>query len=89
MSTSEMGGASTGGEQGREPAASGGPAPRERGQRSGGGRVAGRVVVALAEAAVRVWAPEWVEAVEAVQAVAAGVRIALRLRRGRGGRPRG
>ncbi|MEV4191017.1 hypothetical protein, partial [Streptomyces toxytricini] len=68
----------------------GGPAPQSAPPAVRGLRLAGRVVVALAEAAVRVWAPEWGDAVEGVQAVAAGVRIALRLRRGRGGRrPRG
>ncbi|MEU3777986.1 hypothetical protein AB0F11_33275 [Streptomyces sp. NPDC032472] len=88
MSTSEMGGESTGEESGREPAGPAGePAPRRR--RPGGRRLVGRVVetfvVEGVQAAVSAWAPEWLDA---AQALTTAAEIALQLRRGRGGRPR-
>ncbi|MFK0050210.1 hypothetical protein ACIQU4_40130 [Streptomyces sp. NPDC090741] len=89
MSTSGMGGESMGEESGRDPAGpAGDPAPRRR--RTGGGQLVGRVVATLAvevaQAAVSTWAPEWSGA---AQALTAAARAALRLRRSRGGRPRG
>ncbi|MFK0050539.1 hypothetical protein ACIQU4_41865 [Streptomyces sp. NPDC090741] len=89
MSTTESGGESAGDESGREPAErSGEPASPRRWP--GGRRLVGRVVEALAveaaQAVVSAWAPEWSDAVQFLIEV---VRVALRLRRGRGGRPRG
>ncbi|GLV87991.1 hypothetical protein Slala03_76800 [Streptomyces lavendulae subsp. lavendulae] len=89
MSTSEMGGESTGGESGREPAVPAGePAPRRRwlGVLKRVGRVVEPFAGAAVQAAVSAWAPDWSDATEAVTQA---VEVALRLRRGRGGRPRG
>lgn len=82
MSTSGMGGESTGEESGRESA----PGRRWLGALRRVGWVVEPFAVAAAQAAVSAWAPEWSEV---AQAVAEAVRVALRLRRGRGGRPRG
>ncbi|MCX4633179.1 hypothetical protein [Streptomyces sp. NBC_01443] len=89
MSTSEMGGGPAGEESGRESAeCSGQPVPPR--WRPGGRRLAGRVVAVLAveaaQAVVSAWAPEWSEATHFLTQAA---RAALRLRRGRDGRPRG
>ncbi|WP_327411474.1 hypothetical protein [Streptomyces sp. NBC_01233] len=89
MSASEMGCESMGEESAREPAGPArGPAPRRRGPV--GRRLAGRVVeelaVAVAQAVVSMWAPDWSET---VRVLTVAVRADLRPRRGRGGRPRG
>ncbi|MFI8944325.1 hypothetical protein [Streptomyces syringium] len=88
MSTSERGGESMGEESGPE-AAGGAGEPASRRHRPGGGRLAGRVAAAAAfeavRAAVSVWAPEWSQGAEITTQA---LRIALRLRWGRSGRPR-
>ncbi|MEW2417889.1 hypothetical protein AB0953_29845 [Streptomyces sp. NPDC046866] len=80
MSTSEVGGESTGEESEQE------PAPRRRQPRGLAVRVGAALAVEVAQAAVSAWAPEWSDA---AQALTAAARVAVRLRRGRGGRPRG
>ncbi|MFD7629000.1 hypothetical protein ACFV7Q_23710 [Streptomyces sp. NPDC059851] len=85
MSTTEMGGESTGEDPGREPAGPAGePAPRRR--RPGGRQLVATLAIEMAGAAVSAWAPEWSEV---AQALTAAARVAVRLRRGRGGWPRG
>ncbi|MEW1637551.1 hypothetical protein AB0469_26200 [Streptomyces sp. NPDC093801] len=91
MGMSEMGGEPAGEESGRALAgpSSGESAPRR--SPSAGRRLAAGLVKVLAaeavEAALSEWAPGW-EAAAAVGVLAAVVRVALQLRRGRGGRPR-
>ncbi|MFF7690271.1 hypothetical protein ACFZB6_29535 [Streptomyces syringium] len=88
MSTSERSGESMGEEAGPEAAGAAGE-PAQRRQRPGARRLVGQVVteaaVVAARAAVSVWAPEWSQEAEVMTEVA---RNALRLRWGRGGRPR-
>ncbi|MGW2672352.1 hypothetical protein ACWC5F_30415 [Streptomyces sp. NPDC001272] len=89
MSMSEMGGESIGGESGREPAErSGEPAPRRR--PTAARRVAAWAVKEFSaeavEAVVSAWAPEWAET---AGVLITAVRLAVHLRQGGGGRPRG
>ncbi|MFE9222765.1 hypothetical protein ACFYN3_41635 [Streptomyces lavendulae] len=92
MDMPEMGEEPVGGESGREPAGR----REERARRCWAvvRRVAGRLAVALVVGAVRAavsaWVPEWSDVMPLLEAaVEAGVKFALRLWRGRGGRPRG
>lgn len=87
MGTSGMNGESTGEESGREPVGPAGESSPRR--RRPGRRVLRRVVAAFAiyvvEAVVSVWAPEWSDV---AQALTTALRVAVRLYRGRSGRPR-
>nr|AAS45784.1 SLV.1B [Streptomyces lavendulae] len=75
-------------ESGREPAGRGERQARRRwaAVRRVAGRVAEGLAVEAVRAAVSVWAPEWSDVTPLLETA---VQLALRLRRGRGGRPRG
>lgn len=84
-----MGGESTGGESARELAeGSDGPAGRRRSTtaRRVAAWAAKAVVAEAVEAVVSAWAPEWSGA---ARLLITATRIAIHLRRGGGGRPRG
>ncbi|GLV88529.1 hypothetical protein Slala03_82180 [Streptomyces lavendulae subsp. lavendulae] len=88
MSMSEMGEEPVGEESGREPA--GRPEGQARRRWAAVRRVAGRVAVALAVEVVRAVVTAWVpELPDVTPLLEAAVQFVLRLRRGRGGRPRG
>ncbi|MFE2857386.1 hypothetical protein ACFXJO_40495 [Streptomyces lavendulae] len=88
MSMSEMGEEPVGEESGREPAERPEERPRRRwvAVRRLAGRVAVVLVVEVVRATVSAWMPELPDVTPVVEMA---VQFALRLRRGRGGRPRG